>query len=154
MFKHYLPSSNILIITKKYTQCKTLYILKIYVFELPDNKNIRILFSKNMKCFSKIKLISVLILLKYWYYSTPFLYLPYLPHHLCLILPCRNPSSTILIMLFFGFPILPYPVQSHFKSIGYTKANAKTSQSNLLSCYMQIIKSYVDEAQNNQKAGS
>ena len=41
----------------------------------------------NMNCFPWIKLISVLIHLKNWYYNTPSLQLHYLPRHLCRISP-------------------------------------------------------------------
>ena len=51
-----------------------------------------------------------------------------------------NPNSRILVMLFFGFPISPYSIQPHVTTIGYTEAHVKTSESNLLSCYIQIIK--------------
>ena len=40
VFKHYLPKSNIPIITKKCTHCKAPHTLKVDVFELPDNKNV------------------------------------------------------------------------------------------------------------------
>ena len=77
-----------------------------------------------------------------------------------------NPNSTILIMLFFGFPISPYPIQPYAASIGYTKAYAKPSQSNLLSayakpsqsnllsCYIKTIKPYVGEKCNHTKIES
>ena len=71
---------------------------------------------------------------------------------------CRNitwnPNSRILIMLFFSFPISPYPIQPYATSIGYTEAYAKTIQSNLLLCCIQIIKPYVGETHNHQKAES
>ena len=51
-----------------------------------------------------------------------------------------NSNSRILVMLFFGFPISPYPIQSHATSIGYTEAYVKTSESDLSSCYIHIIK--------------
>ena len=50
------------------------------------------------------------------------------------------------------FPYLALPFQPHSTSIGYTKIYAKTSQSHLLSCY--IIKPYVSETHNHQKAES
>ena len=65
-----------------------------------------------------------------------------------------NTNSTILIMLFFGFPIWSYPIQPHSTSIRCAKVNAKTSQSNLLSCCIKIIKLYVDEAHNHQRTES
>ena len=46
-----------------------------------------------MNCFSQIKLILVLIHLKYRYYNTPSLYLPRPPHHFCLILPQKTEAS-------------------------------------------------------------
>ena len=62
-----------------------------------------------------------------------------------------NPNSTILIMLFFGFPILSHPIQPYTTSIGYTNAYAKSSQSNLLSCYIQVTKPYVGKKYNHKK---
>ena len=71
---------------------------------------------------------------------------------------CRNitwnPNLRILIMLFFSCPTSPYLIQPHATSIGYTEAYAKTIQSNLLSCCMQIIKPYVGKTHNHQKAES
>ena len=49
--------------TKKYSQRKTLHNLKTDEFQLPDNKNIAILFSK-YELFSWIKLTSILVHLK------------------------------------------------------------------------------------------
>ena len=72
-------------INKKFTQCKTSRTLKIDVFEIPDNKILENCF-QNMNCFSWIKLIPVLIHLKYWYYDSPHLELYCLAHHLCRIL--------------------------------------------------------------------
>ena len=66
----------------------------------------------------------------------------------------ETPNLRILITLFFGFPISLYPFQPHATSIGYAKAYPKTSQSNLLSCYIQIIKPYVGETHNHQKVES
>ena len=46
----------------------------------------------------------------------------------------------ILIKFFIGFPILSYPIRAHTPTgIWYTKAYARSSQSNLLSRYIQII---------------
>ena len=49
---------------------------------------------QNMNCFSWIKLIPVLIHLKYWYYNSPYLELPCLSHHLGQIL--LQPTETPL----------------------------------------------------------
>ena len=75
------------------------------------------------------------------------------PNNACPNITC-NPNSTVLIMFFFGFPISPYPGQPYAASIGYTKAYAKPSQSNLLSCYIQIIKPYWGEKYNHTKVES
>ena len=46
----------------------------------------------------------------------------------------------ILIKFFIGFPIFSYPIRAHAPTgIGYTKAYARSSQSNLSSSYIQII---------------
>ena len=52
MFKHYLLQQKVLwkilekvFITNKFIQCKTSRTLKVDVFEIPDNKNIKKLFS-------------------------------------------------------------------------------------------------------------
>ena len=110
---------------------------------------------RSMNCFSWIKLILVLIHLKYWYYNSPYAELPYLPHHICQILP--QPAKTFfninLIMLAssnplqhkphhvlrrFQYCVLLHLTKSH-QSIGYTKSYIKPSQSNLLSNYIQIV---------------
>ena len=65
-------------ITKKFTQCKTSRTLKTDVFEIPDNKRNGKLLLK-YECFSWIRLIPVLIHLKYWYYGSTNLELPSLP---------------------------------------------------------------------------
>ena len=71
---------------------------------------------QNINCFSWIKLIQVLIHLKYWYYNSPYLEIPCLPHHLCQNLPWPTETllSTILVMLFVGFPFfLTHSTTSH-----------------------------------------
>ena len=51
--------------------------------------------------------------------------------------------NTIIIMFFSGFPTLSYPIQPNATtSIGYTKPYGNSSQSNLLSSYLQIIIPY------------
>ena len=55
-------------------------------------------------------------------------------------------------MLFFNFPVLPYPIQPHSTSIGYTEAYVKISQSN--QSYIQIIKPYVGKTHNHKKTES
>ena len=86
---------------KKCTQFKISHTLKTDVFQLLDNKNVRKLFPNYetffldqaiikmlencfliMKRFSWIKLIQVLIHLKYWYYNSPSQDLLCLLHHL------------------------------------------------------------------------
>ena len=125
-------------ITKKYTQCKT-GTLKIDVL-----KNWKSFF-QNMSCFSRIKLIPVLIHLKYLYWNTLSLDLPCLSHHICGISPWSIETlfNTIFIMLFITFPIFSYNIRTHTTTgIGYTKPYAKPSQSNLLSIYIQITITY------------
>ena len=62
----------------------------------------------------------------------------------------RNPSSTIPIMLFFGFPIWSYPIQPYATSTGCTKSYAKTTQSNLVSYYTHIVKPYMGHTHIHQ----
>ena len=128
-------------ITKKFTQCKT-RTLKIDVFEIPD-KNIKKNYFQNGNCFSWIKLIPVLIHLKYWYCNSPNLELPYLPCYFCPIFFYTVLFNTILIMLLIGFPILSYAIRPHATTgIGYTKPYANPSQSSLISSYIKIIVPY------------
>ena len=99
----------------------------------------------NINCYCWIKPILVLIHLKYWYHNSPYAELPYLPHHLCQILPYSTKalSNTILIMFFIGFHILSYPIRPQATtSIGYTKPYKKPSQLNLLSSFIQIMITY------------
>ena len=142
IFKHLSP-----IITKKCTQCKTPHTLKIDVFELLDNKTIGKLSSKN-ELFFPNNLSQIPIL----QHPVPIFSLPPSPFLSNFALQNWNPKATILIMLFFGLPVSSYSISSHATSIGYTKAYVKTSQSNLLSCYIQIIKPYVDETHIHQIA--
>ena len=44
----------------------------------------------DMKRFSWIRRIRILIHIKYWYHNTPYLELPSLPHHICQILPTKT----------------------------------------------------------------
>ena len=94
-----------------------------------------------MNCFSQIKLILVLIHLKYSYCNSPYAELSYLPHHLCQILPqpTETLSSANLIMFFIGFNILSNPIRPQATtSIGYTKSYINPSQSKF------VIKLYTD----------
>ena len=54
-----------LIITEKFTQCKTSPTLKIDVFEIPDKIKILKNCFQDMNCFPWINLVTVLIHLKY-----------------------------------------------------------------------------------------
>ena len=109
-------------ITKKFTQCKTSRTLKIDVFEIPDYKGIRKLFSKYEPLFldqkhfrfdsSQIFPIASFIISVKFYSSQlkPFF-------------------NTIPIMFLIGFPILSYPIQPQpATSIAYTKPYGKRSQ--------------------------
>ena len=99
-------------ITKKFTHCKILCTLKIDVFEIPDNKNIGILFSK-----------CELLFLNKANYSTdpshilitqspqPRSSLPLSLPLLNLFYPTETPFNAILIMFFIGFPFLSYPIR-------------------------------------------
>ena len=57
-------------------------------------------------------------------------------------------------MFFIGFLIWSYPIPPFTTSIGYTKAYAKPSHSNLSSCYIQIITPYMGQTHIHQKAES
>ena len=48
-------------------------------------------------------------------------------------------------MLFFGFPISSYLIQPYAASTGCTESYVKTTLSNLLLCYIQIIKPYMGQ---------
>ena len=67
----------------------------------------------NMNCLSSFKIIPFLIHLKYWYYNSSYLELPYVSNHLCQILPYPTETlfNTVLIMFFISFPILSYPIR-------------------------------------------
>ena len=100
---------------------------------------------QNMICFPWIKLILVIIHLKYWYYNTSSLEIPYLLCHLCQIFFCltgtplqHNPHH----LFFISFPILSCPIQIHTTIIGYIKPYVKPGQSNFSSSYMQNIVHY------------
>ena len=74
---------------------------------------------QNMKCFYWTKLIPVMIHLKYWYYNSPQLQRPSLPHHLYQVLP--QPTETLPQHyphhVFHRFPyfVLPYSTTRHHK---------------------------------------
>ena len=66
---------------------------------------------QNMNCFFWIKLIPVLLHLKYCHDNSPYLEIPCLPHNLKLYPSQLKPLfNTVLIMLFIGFSISSYPV--------------------------------------------
>ena len=96
---------------------------------------------QNVNCCSWIKLVSVLIHLKYctaiphpWSFLIILaIYVKLHPGQLKLLF------NTTLIILFIGFSILSYPLRPQATIIGYTKPNAKPDQSNLLSSYLQMI---------------
>ena len=96
-------------INKKFTQCKTSRTLEVDAFKIPDNKNIG----------KRIKLIRVLIHLKYWYYNSQYLELPCLSHHLCQILlqPTETPLGHNLHHALHQFPYfsLPHLTTRHHK---------------------------------------
>ena len=132
-------------ITKKITQCRTSCTLKIDILETPDKIKILENCFQNMNYFSWIKLIPNLIYLKYWYYNSPYLELPCLPHLSVKFCPSKLKPlfKTILIMLFIGFPILHYSILSYdTTSIGYTEPCAKPSYWNLLSSCIKITTLY------------
>ena len=74
---------------------------------------------QNMNYFSWIRLTPVLIHLKCWYYNSPCLKLPCLPHNLCEILP--RPNETPLqhnphyVLHRFLYIILPFSTTRYHK---------------------------------------
>ena len=89
---------------------------------------------QNMNRFSWIKLIPVLIHLKYWYYNFPHLRLPCLPHHPCQILP--YPIETPLqynphhVLHRFPYFFLPHSTTRHHKYwLNQTICQAKSIKS-------------------------
>ena len=135
-------------INNKFTQCNTPRTLKIDVFELPNNKNIGKLFSKDELLFldqanSKSDPSQILIL----QFPIPRASLPPSPSLSNFTLANWNHSSTqslsFLIIFFIGFLILFYPIRPHATTfIEYTKPYANPSQSDLISSYMQVIMLY------------
>ena len=85
-------------------------------------------------------------------HSIPISSLPPSPSMSNFALEDRNPSSTIPIMLFFGFPIWSYPIQPYATSTGCTKSYAKTTQSNLVLYYTHIVKPYMGHTHIHQNA--
>ena len=78
-----------------------------------------------MSCFSRIKLIPVLIDLKYWYYNSPYLVLfcPPPSQNFCLILlyPTENSIQHNSHHVFHRFPyfVLTYLITCHHKYLIY-----------------------------------
>ena len=133
-------------INKKFTQCKILHTLKIDVFEIPDKEILQNCF-QNMNCFSWTKLISVLIHLRYWYYTSPHLELHCLPHHLCQVLP--YPTETPLQHnTYYDLHRFPYFVVFHWtthyhKYLDILKhVSSQANQIYYQFIYIQIIISY------------
>ena len=96
---------------------------------------------QNMNYFSWIKVIPVLIHLKYWYNNSPYLELPFLYDNSVKFYPSQLKPlfNTILIMLLIDFPILSYPISLRATTrIEYIKPYVKPNQSNF------FIKLYTD----------
>ena len=93
-------------LAKKCAQYKTSH---TYVFELPDKKNIGMLFSKNELFF--------LIHFKYWYYIISLLGPPCLSCHICQISPW--PTETLFqrnlhhVLHCFPYFVLPHSTTRH-----------------------------------------
>ena len=99
-----------------YWTFKTLRALKLIYLNYQVIKILENCF-QNMKYFPWIKLISVMIHLKYWYCNTPSLQLPCLPRHLCQISPWpteiplqRNPLH---VLHYFPYFFLPHSTTRH-----------------------------------------
>ena len=92
-----------------------------------------------MNCFSWVKLIPVLIHLKYWYYNIPHLELPYLPYDPCQIL--LYPTETLLQHnshhILYWFPYFVLPPFDHTPSQVSDKQSHIPSQANKI--YYQAI---------------
>ena len=124
-------------INKKFTQCKTSGTLKIDAVEIPDTKNIGLLFLNQPDSCSDPSQILIL------HFPTPDASLPPSPSVKFYSSQLKSLFNTILSMFFMSFPTLPYRIWPHATiSIGYIKPCVKPSQSSVLSSYIQIIISY------------
>ena len=122
--------------SEKFTQCKTSRTVKIDACKIPDKIKILKSCLKNMNCFFFRSISNIDITISHTYSLPVFLTIPVKFYSSEL----KSLFKTILIMLFIGFPILPYLIWPHATtSIGYTKPYAKPSQLNLLSSYIKII---------------
>ena len=88
------------------------------MFEIPDNKNIEKFIFKIWTAFL-CKLILVLIHLKYWNYNSPYLELPYLPHHFCQIF--NKSTETLLqhnprhVVYWFPYLVLRHSTMHYYR---------------------------------------
>ena len=125
-------------ITKKFTQCKTSCPLMYLMYS--KYQIIKILSNcfRSINCSSWIKLIPVLIHLKYWYYHSPYLELPFLPHHFCLVFKLANWKSLTQPSSYFSSVSLfsPNPFD-HMPSQVLDITNYMPSQTNQI--YYQAI---------------
>ena len=101
---------------------------------------------KNITCFSWIKLISVLLYLKYWYCNTPSWELPCLsrPHYQISHWPTEiflhhNPPN---VLHRFSYFVLPYATMHNINWIYRTKCKSKSVRF--------IIKLYTNQYVNSQ----
>ena len=126
-------------IAKKCTQCKTSHTL-----EKPNYQIIKILENcfQNMNCFPWIKLISVLIYLKYYYCNN--LELPCLFRYLCQISPSSTEKplfNTIFVMFYIRFRTFSTPCDhtSYLLDI----PSYMTNQSNQIYCQAKYKSKYL-----------
>ena len=116
-------------ITKKFTQCKISRTFKIL-------KNC----FQNTNCFSWIKLIPVLIHLKYRYYNSPNLELLSLPHHLSQTLSKPNETSLQhnpphVLHRFLCF-VLPHSTKRHHQYRIYQTTYQANAIKNIIKLYI------------------
>ena len=88
------------------------------IYSKEHNKNIKKLFPQYEPLFST-KLIPVLLHLKYWSYDSPYIELPWIPHHLYQVL--SYPTETPLqpnnhhLLQWFSYFVLPHSTKRHHK---------------------------------------
>ena len=88
------------------------------IYSKEHNKIIKKLFPQYEPLFST-KLIPVLLHLKYWSYDSPYIELPWIPHHLYQVL--SYPTETPLqpnnhhLLQWFSYFVLPHSTKRHHK---------------------------------------
>ena len=88
------------------------------IYSKEHNKIIKKLFPQYEPLFST-KLIPVLLHLKYWSYDSPYIELPWIPHHLYQVLfyPTETPlqPNNHHLLQWFSYFVLPHSTKRHHK---------------------------------------